>query len=120
MDETRYFTELYNEFKAKDLEIIALCYESADREKSASAIRRFRDNIGAGYTFLYAGESNKRKAGETLPMLNRILSYPTSVFIDRQGTVRKIFTGFSGPGTGKHYLELTAEMKETVEVMVKE
>jgi len=120
MDETRYFTGLFNEFKDKGLEIIALCYESSDPVKSAKAIRRFRDNIGAGYTFLYTGESNKRKAGESLPMLNRIFSYPTSIFVDRTGKVRQIFTGFSGPGTGSHYLKLTSEMREAVKGILRD
>lgn len=120
MDETRYLTGIYNEYQNKGLEIIGLCYESGNREKSVQAIRRFTTRIGAGYTFLYAGESNKRKAGETLPMLNRILSFPTSVFIDRSGKVRKIYTGFAGPGTGEHYLALTAEMRETIENILHE
>jgi hypothetical protein len=36
-------------------------------------------------------------------MLNRVLGFPTTIFIDREGEVRKIHTGFSGPGTGVHY-----------------
>jgi thiol-disulfide isomerase/thioredoxin len=120
LDETRYLTELYKEFHSQGLEIVALCYESSDRDKSIKAIRRFRDNIGAEYIFLYAGESNKRKAGETLPMLNRIVSFPTSIFIDRSGKVRKIFTGFSGPGTGSHYTELTGEMRKTAGELILE
>jgi len=51
-------------------------------------------------------------------MLNRIISYPTSIFIDRQGEIRKIFTGFSGPGTGEHFLELSSEMISLIEEML--
>jgi thiol-disulfide isomerase/thioredoxin len=119
MDEARFFTGLFNEFKDQGLNLFALCYESADRDQSIRAIRRFRSSLEAGYTFLYAGESNKRKAGETLPMLNRILSYPTSIFIGRDGKVVKIFTGFSGPGTGKHYEKLTGEMRKVVGEMMR-
>jgi thiol-disulfide isomerase/thioredoxin len=120
MDETRFFAGLYRKYKAQGLEIIGLCYESNDPVKSALAIRRFRDQTDAGYTFLYAGESNKRKAAETLPMLNRILSYPTSVFIDKKGKVRAIFTGFSGPGTGAHYEQLSGEMEELLKTLLSE
>jgi len=111
MDETRFLSELYNQYQDKGLEIIALCYESSDRTASAKAIKRFSEQTGARYTFLHAGESNKKKAGETLPMLNRILSFPTCIFIDRKGQVRQIYTGFSGPGTGTYYSELTEEMR---------
>jgi len=120
MDETRFFADLYLQYKDKGLQIIALSYESANREASIKAIERFKSNIGADYIFLYAGESNKRKASETLPMLNQTLSFPTSIFIDRNGKISKIFTGFSGPGTGKHYTELTSEMTKTVERIVRE
>jgi peroxiredoxin len=118
MDETRFFADLYNEFKSEGLEIIALCYESSDFEKSSKAINRFREHTGAGYTFLHAGESNKRKASETLPMLNRILSFPTSIFIGRDGRIEKIFTGFTGPGTGHHYGKLKKEMIETMNKII--
>jgi thiol-disulfide isomerase/thioredoxin len=120
MDETRFLSGMYNQYKSNGLNIIALCYESANFENSVKAIDRFRKSIGAEYTFLYAGESNKRKASETLPMLNRILSFPTSIFIDRNGKVVNIYTGFSGPGTGSHYTGLTEKMIRTVREMVRE
>jgi thiol-disulfide isomerase/thioredoxin len=118
MDEARFLSQLYDQYHSKGLQVIALCYESPDFGKSVKAIERFRDNTGAKYIFLYAGESNKRKAAETLPMLNRILSFPTCILIDRSGHVRRIFTGFSGPGTGGHYKSLTGEMEDIVRSMV--
>lgn len=118
MDETRFFAELYDRYRDDGLEIIALCYESADPEASVRAIKRFREGTEATYTFLYAGVAAKQEAGKTLPMLNRIISYPTSVFIDRNGSVQKILTGFSGPGTGEHYEKLTAEMVQIIETLL--
>ncbi len=115
MDETRYFSELYNQYRIKGLEIVALCYESEDFKASRASIMRFKNDIGATYTFLHAGEANKRKAAETLPMLNRIISYPTSIFIDRRGKVKKIYTGFSGPGTGTHFKALSKDMESSLE-----
>jgi len=29
--------------------------------------------------------------------------YPTTIYLDRNHNVKKVSTGFSGPGTGKHY-----------------
>jgi thiol-disulfide isomerase/thioredoxin len=119
MDETRYLAEVYRQYQDKDLKIIALCYESDNFAASVKAIERFKNDIGADYTFLYAGVSNKRKASETLPMLNRILSFPTTIFINRDGRIDKIFTGFSGPGTGRYYEEITGAMKEAVGRIIK-
>jgi hypothetical protein len=36
-------------------------------------------------------------------MLNKVMGYPTTIFIDRKGTVKRIYTGFTGPATGKYY-----------------
>ena len=118
MDESRFFADLYRKYKSKGLEIIALCYESDDAEASRKAIMRFKSDVNAGYTFLYAGESDKRKASETLPMINRVISYPTSIFINRQGEIQKFFTGFTGPGTGKYFDILSVEMTKLIESML--
>jgi len=32
-------------------------------------------------------------------MLNHVMSYPTSIYLNREHQVVKIHTGFSGPGT---------------------
>ena len=41
-------------------------------------------------------------------------------FIDKKGEVRKIHTGFSGPGTGKYYEEFTKEFEKLTEDMLAE
>jgi hypothetical protein len=47
-------------------------------------------------------------------MLNHILSYPTSIFIDKKGMVRKIHTGFNGPATGEKYTKFKSEFESFV------
>ena len=41
----------------------------------------------------------KRPPATSLPG-SRVMSYPTCIFVDRMGKVRRIRTGFYGPGTG--------------------
>jgi thiol-disulfide isomerase/thioredoxin len=118
MDETRYFASLHDRYNKDGLEIIALCYESDNVEQSVKAIERFKSGTGAKYTFLYAGVSNKQLAAQTLPMLNKIISYPTSIFIDRNNKIRKIYTGFSGPGTGEHFKNLSLEIEKIIAEML--
>ena len=50
-------------------------------------------------------------------MLNHILSYPTTIFIDKKGSVRKIHTGFNGPATGKEYDDFKAEFEGFIELL---
>jgi hypothetical protein len=42
-------------------------------------------------------------------MLKGTVSFPTTIFIDRSGKVRRIHTGFTGPGTGEHYHQFVKE-----------
>jgi hypothetical protein len=42
------------------------------------------------------------------------MSYPTCIFIDKAGMVRRIRTGFYGPGTGDHYLHYKRNLEAFV------
>jgi hypothetical protein len=53
-------------------------------------------------------------------MLQKRLGFPTTIIIDRKGNVRKIHTGFSGPGTGEHYTDFITEFERLVIHMVEE
>ena len=53
-------------------------------------------------------------------MLNHVLSYPTSIFIDKKGKVRKIHTGFNGPATGEKFTEFKTEFRGFIEELMGE
>jgi len=114
MDETRYLASLYDKYHDQGLEIIALAYEQKQNDEAIAAISRFKKDLNANYDFLLAGPADKTAAARTLPMLNRILSYPTAIYIDRQGKIKKIYTGFSGPGTGEKYHQFAAETEKFI------
>ncbi|TGV01013.1 TlpA disulfide reductase family protein [Flavivirga rizhaonensis] len=117
LDESKFYSEFYKNNKDKDIEIIALAFEYAKTEESAfNNIRRLKNKTGITYPVLLAqyGSSSKVKAQEKLPMLNHVLSYPTTIFIDKKGCVRKIHTGFNGPATEDRYVAF----KELFEVFV--
>ena len=59
-------------------------------------------------------------AAKKLPMLDRVYAFPTTIFVDRKGKVRKIHTGFSGPATGDHYTQFVAEVKATLDQLLAE
>ncbi len=108
LDESKYYAEFYKENKDKDIEIVALAFEYVKTEASAfNNIKRLKENVGIDYPILLAqyGSSSKIEAQEKLPMLNHVLSYPTTIFIDKKGKVRKIHTGFNGPATGDKFVE---------------
>ncbi len=117
MDETRLFTELYDTYSPKGLKIVGLCFESADFEESKKRIERFVSQLNAKYDFLYAGEVGKNTK-ETLPFIEKLNGYPTTLYLDKNHNVVKIHTGFSGPGTGKYYEELKKDIISTIDKLV--
>lgn len=123
LDESKYYTKYYKTNKNKDFEIVALAFEYAKtKEKAFKSINRLRDKLNINYPILLAqyGTSDKAKAQEKLPMLNHVLSYPTSIFIDKTGKVRKIHTGFNGPATGEKYIEFKNEFESFVTELLTE
>ncbi|MCF8257872.1 MAG: TlpA family protein disulfide reductase [Flavobacteriales bacterium] len=104
LDETRYLMDIHSRLGHKGLEIVALGFERGrDDDERMANLRRLKDHLPLPYTVLLAGSASKDDAAEKLPMLSHVLAFPTTVFIDRRGRVRRIHTGFSGPGTGEHY-----------------
>jgi len=123
LDESKYYAEYYKANKDKGLEIVALAFEYAKTEdKAFSSIKRLADRVGIEYPILLAqkGTTSKAKAQEKLPMLNHVLSYPTTVFVDKTGKVRKIHTGFNGPATGNKFIAFKTEFESFVEELLKE
>jgi thiol-disulfide isomerase/thioredoxin len=120
-DETIYLTALYNKYHDKGLEIVALSFDQSDDFETASAsILKLKEYFGANYDFLIAGKANKIAAAKALPMLNHILSYPTSIFIDRKGNIQQIRTGFYGPGTGDYYTRYVEQTNDFIQKMLAE
>ena len=117
LDESKYYAEFYENNKDKDIEFVALAFEySRTEEQAFKRIENLKEKVGIEYPILLAqyGTDDKAKAQEKLPMLNHVLSYPTSIFIDKTGKVRKIHTGFNGPATGEKYLEFKNEFEAFV------
>jgi thiol-disulfide isomerase/thioredoxin len=120
-DEARYLAPFYKKYRDQGLEIVALMYEHfEDADLAAEQVRQFRTKFAIEYDTLVAGISDKTEAGYTLPALSAVLAYPTTIFIDRGGRVRKIHTGFTGPGTGVHYTRLQEEFATLVTTMLAE
>ncbi|WP_114778711.1 peroxiredoxin family protein [Botryobacter ruber] len=121
MDETAYLAPFYKEHQAKGLEIIGLGFErSPEFDKAAARLQRMKDRYDITYDLLVAGTTEKGSAAAALPALNHVMSFPTTIIIGRDGKVRKIHTGFSGPGTGRYYEEWVAEFNKSISELLAE
>ncbi len=121
LDEMVFFKELHKEFANDGLEIIAFAYENQQEISSAlSKLKKFAKRMEIPYTVCYAGNASKEVATATFPMLNQIMSFPTSILVDKNGKIRHIHTGFSGPATGKVYDEYKEEMRGIIKSLLVE
>ena len=123
MDETAYLSDYYIHNKARGVEIIGLAYErTGDFEASRKALIPFQKRYNVTYPFLVTGVSvsDEQRTEKTLPQLESIKAFPTSIVIDKKGNVRKIHSGFNGPGTGKHYDAFKKDFESFVNSLLKE
>jgi thiol-disulfide isomerase/thioredoxin len=121
MDETKVLSDFYTEYNSKGLEVIGLAFEtSADFEKASKDVSNHKKYFNAPYEFLIAGQSGTKYASAALPMLNKVMSFPTTIFIDKNGNVRKISTGFYGPGTGSYYTRYIEQTSDFIEKLLSE
>jgi len=122
MDETSYLVNYYKKYHPKGVEVVGLAYErTTDFERSTKTLLQLKDRFDIPYTLLITGfTSDKKETAKSLPMLANFLAFPTTVIIDKKGDVRKIHTGYSGPGTGEHYVEFVNEFEKLTDDLLAE
>jgi len=122
MDETSYLVNYYKKYHQKGVEIIGLAYErTTDFKKSVPTLTQLKSRFNVTYPLLITGYTpGKGDPQKSLPMLADYKGFPTTIIIDKKGDVRKIHTGFSGPGTGKYYEEFTKEFEKLTDDLLAE
>ena len=120
LDESNYLKLVETRYPDK-VEIIAVTFETqkTDEEKIAK-VKKYKEAFSLDYTFLIGGDACKSCASDLFPQLNNIISFPTLIFIDKKGEIRKIHTGFSGPGTGDYYTTFVSETDAFIATLVNE
>lgn len=117
LDETQFFLSYIEENPNEDLAFIGLSVEAAKtEEKAMKRIKNMIDKFNIPYPILLAqyGGTDKEKFLQKIPMLENIISYPTTIIIDKSGMVNSIHTGFNGPATGQAYLDYKEDFKTEI------
>lgn len=118
-DESLFYEKLYDKYHSQGLEIIGLAFEASREEENArTRVMKFRSTLGLTYDMAIAGYYSKQEATEVLGFLDRVISFPTTLFIDRSGRVQKVHTGFYGPGTGVYYDQYVEETEKFIESLL--
>ena len=124
MDETNFIINsgYYKKYHRKGVEVVGLAYErTTDFKKSQKTVAQLKDHFKVPYPLLITGYTPaKGDPQKSLPQLAGFMGFPTTIIIDKKGNVRKIHTGFNGPGTGKHYTEFIVEFDKLTEDLLAE
>jgi thiol-disulfide isomerase/thioredoxin len=120
-DAAPVLTHLYDRYHERGLEMVGLAYEvSGDAAIDGSQIERYREKFGIKFPLLLAGINDTEAAAATLPQLKGFVSFPTSIFLGRDGKVRLIHAGFYGPAMGAAHERLVREFEQTIERLLDE
>jgi thiol-disulfide isomerase/thioredoxin len=104
LDETLFYKTLYDKYHDRGLEIISVAYEvGKNHDEYVKRVNKLKNKLDLNFTFLIGGQAKKELASTHFQALNQIISFPTSIFIDKKGDIVQIHTGFNGPGTGTYY-----------------
>jgi thiol-disulfide isomerase/thioredoxin len=120
-DATPELLRLYRRYHARGLEIVGLAFEATgDTAVDARQVRRYRDKFGIRFPLLLAGVNDNESIAAALPQLEDVTAFPTTVFVGRNGKVRRIHAGFHSLATGPQNSRLVREFEEEIERLLKE
>lgn len=118
-DAAAFIKELHATYAPRGLRVGAIAFER-NLETAPQRVAAYAEHHGTPWGIVIGGLNDKAKASEALPFLDKVRSYPTAVFIHRDGTIEDVYSGFSGPATGEAYSELRAQWIERVEAILSE
>ena len=120
-DAAPVLTGLWKKYHDRGLEIVGLAYEvTGDSAADGKQLRIFREKFAVPYDLLLAGTNDTQAAAATQPQLIGFTSFPTSIFIGRDGRVRKVHAGFYGPAMGTAHSNMIREFERTIEQLLAE
>lgn len=115
-DASVVINQLHQQYSDQGLSVLGLAFElSGEFQKDAEQIRKYQQRTGATYPILIVGLADKKKAAASLKILSQVKSYPTTVFLDANNNPIAIHSGFTGPATGKPYIQLKEKFHRLVQ-----
>lgn len=117
-DEAQYLVQLDRKYRRKGLSIVALDFEEPEQQGSLEREHAFVKKYGVKYTYLIAGAPSEMWA--KVPQLQNLNTWPTTIFIGRDGKVKAVHCGFASPASGIFNTQLKREFTSRIEQLLSE
>ena len=116
-EESPFLQEMFDRYGKEGFQPVALAFEySGDTARDLEQVKIFAKRHSLKYPVLLAGSTEEGQIQQKLPQLVGFGAYPTTIFIGRDGLVKRIHAGFEGRATGERFTKLKTEL----EVLIKE
>ncbi len=105
LDEMRTLLQLHREYP--DVGFVTVAFErnaTADPVAAHTRLLRYVEALDIPWSVALGGDADKAMAQAAFPFLERVASFPTTLFVHRDGRIRT-HSGFNGPATGEAYGE---------------
>ena len=92
----------------------------SSRRIQRKKLKQFVKKAQIPYPVYLGGKASKKIASQLFPMLNEISSFPTTLFVNKEGEIIHLHTGFNGPGTGKYYEQFVKDFNILMDELIEE
>lgn len=120
IDETKFIQSYITKNNPKvDFYIIAF-ERSPNKAIATKLLRKTKALYNIDYPILIGSYTADKKVSDVLKGIGNFASFPTSIFVDKKGKIRKVHSGFSGPATGKYYEKFIFEFDSLLKKLLSE
>ena len=117
-DEAQYLVTLDKKYRDKGLAIVALDFEEPEQQGALEREKAFVKQYGVQYTYLIAGAP--AEMWEKVPQAVNLNTWPATIFVARDGTIKGIHSGFASPASGQFNDQLKAEFESKIQQLLAE
>ncbi|MBO0722856.1 MAG: TlpA family protein disulfide reductase, partial [Blastocatellia bacterium] len=118
-DEAPVMQEFYERYRKEGFEVVALAFEyTGEAVRDLEQVKIFARRHNLSYPILLAGSTDDGEMKRKLPQLVNFGAYPTTIFIGRDGLVKRIHSGFEGKATGERFTSLKAEYETFIKELL--
>ncbi len=98
------------------ISIVGIAFElTGNFDRDAAQVQKYLQRHKLDHPVLIGGgSSSKEKASEAITFIDRVRSYPTTVFANQKGNIIAVHQGFSGPATGSAFEDLKINFEKVI------